>query len=120
MEAPIIEPEAASRAAERRSWAIPARSRGEAREALRASERTQSNEPAPEGTHIDPARQQRQGGLERSAALRFHPYCPRRRPADDHRPPRFIAFFSAHISKGNMRLAYRDLAGPASRQTWVL
>ncbi len=69
---------------------------------------------------LDPARQQRQGGLERTAALRYHPYCPRRRPAGDHRPPRFITFFSAQISKGNTRLAYRDLAGPASRQTWIL
>ncbi len=120
MEAPIIKLETPSRAAERRSHTIPALVGREAREALRASERTQSNEPAPGGTHIDPARQQRQGGLERTAALRFHPYCPRRRPADDHRPPRFIAFFSAHISKGNTRLADRDIAGPASRQTWIL
>ena len=47
IEAPIIELEATSRAAERRSRAIPARSRAEARQALRASERTQSNEAAP-------------------------------------------------------------------------
>ena len=44
IEAPIIELEATSRAAERRSHTIPAQSRGEAREALRASERTQSND----------------------------------------------------------------------------
>ena len=44
IEAPIIQLEATSRAAERRRRAIPAQSRGEAREALRASERTQSNE----------------------------------------------------------------------------
>ncbi len=47
IEAPIIELEATSRTAERRSHTIPARSRAEAREALTASERTQSNEAAP-------------------------------------------------------------------------
>ena len=77
IEARIIKLEATSRAAARRSRAIPARSRGEAREALRASERTQSNEAVPGGTHIDPARQQRQGGLD--PVFRYHPYCPRRR-----------------------------------------
>ena len=116
---PIIELEATSRAAERRSRAIPGRSRAEAREALRASERTQSNEVRLEALPVlDPAREQRQGGLD--PVLRYHPFCPRRRPAGDHRPRRFIAFFSAQISKGNTRLAYRDIAGPASRQTWVL
>ena len=59
---------------------------------------------------LDPARQQRQGGLD--PVFRYHPYGPRRRPAGDHRPRRFIAFFSALISKGNTRLAYRDRAGP--------
>ncbi len=44
IEAPIIELEATTRAAEPRSRAIPGQSRGEAREALTASERTQSNE----------------------------------------------------------------------------
>ncbi len=67
---------------------------------------------------IDQAGQQRQGGLDpvfRSS------YCPRRRhrPAGDHRLHRFIAFFTTHISNRNTRLAYRGIAGPASRQTWV-
>ena len=44
IEVRIIELEATSRAAERRSRAIPGQSRGEAREALTASERTQSNQ----------------------------------------------------------------------------
>ena len=57
---------------------------------------------------LDPARQQRQRGLERTRYFRYHPYCPPLRPADDHRPPRFIAFLSAHSSKANTRLAYRD------------
>ncbi len=116
----IRELEATSRAEERRSRAIPGRSRAEAREALRASERTQSNEVR---RHLealavlDQASEQRQGGLDPVAAFRYHPYCPRwrGRPAGDHRPRRFIAFFSAQISKGNTRLAYRDLGGPASR-----
>ncbi len=119
IEAPIIELEATSRAAERRSRANPARSRGEAREALRASERTQSNEPAPGGTPgARPGARAAPGRPRPGIAL--SPFCPRRRPAGDHRPRRFIAFFSAQISKGNTRLAYRDIAGPASRPTWVL
>ena len=65
IEAPIIKLEATRGTAEHRSHTIPARSRGHpAREALRASERTQSNEAVPGGTHIDPARQQRLDGLE--------------------------------------------------------
>ncbi len=65
MEVPIIELEAASRAAEPPRRAIPAASRAEAREALRAAERTQSNEGRLEALAVlDPAREQRQGGLE--------------------------------------------------------
>ena len=63
---------------------------------------------------LDPARQQRQGGLERTRYFRYHPYCPPLRPADDHRPPRFIAFLSAHISKANTPLAYRDSGASTS------
>ena len=63
---------------------------------------------------IDQARQQRQGGLD--PVLRLS-YCPPRRPrpVGDHRPHRFIAFFIAHISNPNTPLAYRGIAGPASR-----
>ena len=68
---------------------------------------------------IDQTRQQRQGGLD--PVFRELPECPRRRPrpATDHRPRGFIAFSNTQISNPNTPLAYRDIAGPASRQTWV-
>ncbi len=64
IEARIIKREATSRAAERRSRAISGGVGERPREALTASERTQSNEAVPGGTHINPARQHRLDGLE--------------------------------------------------------
>jgi len=64
IEAPIIELEATRRAAERCSRAIPGGVGEEAREALTASERTQSNQ-GRALAGLDPARQQRQGDLQR-------------------------------------------------------